>query len=277
MNKLFLLILLFLIIFFVFFNNKNNYSEITEINYLINKLALILHVGNIDIFEIILSDYPNFFNNKQIDLYFTCNNQENYDILQKKFPESKVFKFENKGMDIGPFLLVIKYLIENNAEYNYYIKIHTKTDTSWRNLMIKPIYNQLDYFLNVNPKKDIELFGCKEFYFNGNFDINYSPVLEIIKRNYSEYTDKYLSYCSNKNKFNLNCDKSLPYFIAGTIFVFNNKYFDLLKQIKDFNLEYNILETGYIINNKDNPRKTHAWEYLFGYLFYLDNKKITII
>jgi hypothetical protein len=56
------------------------------------------------------------------------------------------------------------------------------------------------------------------------------------------------------------------YFIAGTCFVINKPYLELLK-IFNLNYEYSILETGYIVN--DVPRKTHAWEYMFGYLAYL--------
>jgi len=195
------------------------------------------------------------------------------EIIQKKCPKSKVFQCENRGMDIGPFLFVMNYLIHNKAEYNYYIKIHTKTDSKWRNEMIQPIYNQLGYFLNTPPKNELELFGSKEQCLNVNFDMNYLPILELIKRNYPEHIVKFLDYCSKYNKDVLNC-KEQPYFIAGTVFVFNNKYFDLFKQIKDINYEISIMEEGYSVNDFDNPRKTHAWEYLFGYIIYLNNKKI---
>ena len=44
----------------------------------------------------------------------------------------------------------------------------------------------------------------------------------------------------------------------------------------DINYEHDLLETGYIVNiNEQTASKTHAWEYLFGYLIYLHNKEIT--
>jgi len=58
------------------------------------------------------------------------------------------------------------------------------------------------------------------------------------------------------------------YFIAGTIFMCNKKYFEIFKGI-NFDHEYDILETGYVLNVI--PRKIHAWEYLFGLLVYCMN------
>jgi hypothetical protein len=55
------------------------------------------------------------------------------------------------------------------------------------------------------------------------------------------------------------------YFLAGTMFVCNNLYIEILKNI-DFDYEFSILETGYVINTI--PRKIHSWEYFFGLLVY---------
>ena len=240
-----------------------------------DKIAVIMHVGNMKVFEEILIDYPNFFNNSQIDLYFSCNNIETLENLEKLFPESKVFKFENKGMDIGPFLLIIEYLIQNNADYKYYIKLHTKSIKHWRDELILPLYNKLNYVLNDNtPPKTVQLYGSEKRLLNEQFEMNYTPVLNIIGRNYKKYESKFLKYCSKIRDNNDDCELN-PSFIAGTIFMFNNKYFDLFKEIKDIKYEYSILEPGYIINDK--PRNTHAWEYLFGYLVYLNNEKIITI
>jgi hypothetical protein len=236
-----------------------------------NKIALILHVGNYNVFEEIVSKYPRFFNNKSIDLYFTCNSKIIYEMLSKNYSNAKIFLCENRGMDIGPFLTVLKYFINSNVHYNYYIKIHTKTDAKWRNEMIDPIYNHLSYFLNTK-QNSIAFYGSKKWIMNGNFLINYKYVADIIDRNYPELKNKFLEYCTtNVTNF---CKYEPPYFVAGTVFVFNDKYFDLLKNIKDLDFERNIMETGYSHNDANNPRKTHAWEYLFGYLNTLTGNKI---
>lgn len=267
----FIIFVVLFILFNVFFLKS------ISIKYNENKVALIFHVGNIEVFHEIVNDYPDFFNNKRIDLYFSCNDKQVFNIVNEQYPNSKIFQIENRGMDIGPFLLTIKYLIDNKSNYDYYIKLHTKTDKNWRNSMIKPIYNNLDYFMDIKKtNNNIKLFGSKNHHSNANFNGNYSPILELIKRNYPEYIYKFLSYCSEYNENTVDCSEP-PYFIAGTIFVFNNKYFDLFKQIKDLNYEFGILETGYVSNGIGNPRKTHAWEYLFGYILYLKKKKINIL
>jgi len=240
-----------------------------------DKIAVIMHVGDINVFKEILTEYPNFFNNNEIDLYFSCNNTEVFQTLQNLFPESKVFKYENKGMDIGPFLLILKYLIQKNANYKYYIKLHTKTVKKWRDGLIYPLYNKLNYFLNDKvPSSTIELYGSENMTLNRQFELNYIPILNIIGRNYKKYESKFLKYCSETTNNHYACEPS-PSFVGGTIFVFNDKYFNILKQIKNIDYEYSILEPGYIIN--DEPRNTHAWEYLFGYIVYLNNEKIKTI
>jgi len=285
-NKIILVLVLFLVLYY--FKYKLPFTNINlpninlptmeimdKMNTLYsktNKIALITHVGNMKVFEQILLDYPKFFNNDNIDIYFSCNTNKDYEILLKNFPDEKVFLYENRGMDIGPFLLTIKYLSENELSYDFYIKIHTKTNPRWRNQMLIPIYKNLPYFLTNKPTNTM-MYGCKEWVINNNFTMNYYYILDIIKRNYPEHTEKFLNYCTGKTK---QC-KTIPYFVAGTIFVFNDKYFDLLKEIKNFNHEFMILETGYIVNDPRNPRKTHSWEYLFGYLNYLNDKNITVM
>lgn len=60
-------------------------------------------------------------------------------------------------------------------------------------------------------------------------------------------------------------------FFAGTMFAFNRKYLDIFRQ---FNLdkEFESLEDGYIINDK--PKRTHAWEYIFGIITFLEGGRI---
>jgi len=275
-----IIILIILVILTIYYFNKSKFGKVEETKKIENikkkikkKVALILHVGNIGVFKTIINDYPRFFDGN-LDLYFTCNNKEINDTIKQNFPNSVVILSENRGMDIGPFLLMIDYLIKNKADYNYYIKIHTKSDRLWRDQMINPIYKKLNYFLNKERSNKIEMYGAAERLYNGNFSFNYKYVVEILKRNYPEYMEKFLSYC--KDDFDIKCT-TRPYFIGGTIFVFNDKYFDLFKQIKNFNYEYDIMETGYITNDISHPRKTHAWEYLFGYFNYLNNEKIITI
>jgi len=54
----------------------------------------------------------------------------------------------------------------------------------------------------------------------------------------------------------------------------NKKYFRIFEGIH-FDTEYDVLETGYVLNTI--PRKIHAWEYLFGLLVYCMNGHIVSI
>ena len=223
----------------------------------INKIALIIHAGNIDVFKQIVNDYPDFFNNK-IDLYISCNKKEDELTIKEMFPQSFILLCDNKGMDIGPFLLMIKYL----KNYNYYIKIHTKSNKEWLGNLIKPIYNKLNFFLTNEPSDDIEMYGAKKYMFKGMVDkCDYTYLRDINERNFN---------------YGFDCKKDM-YFIGGTIFVFNYSYFKELLKIKDINYEYSILETGHPNHTKENPKKAHAWEYFLGFLIYLNNKNITLI
>jgi hypothetical protein len=255
----YLLLLILLALFF-----SKSISSFTSTS---NNVAVIVHVGNIKVFKQIVKDYPKFFN-KNVDVYITYNNKEDQNYIKELVPDAELMLCENRGMDIGPFLL----MIDKMKRYNYYIKIHTKSDKEWRDSLLKPIYNNLNYFLTT-PSTGIQMFGAKRYIYNINFDMNYDPIVAIIKRNYPEYLNKYLNYCSVKYNNTQNCE-SVPYFVAGTIFVFNDNYFDLLKKIKNLKYEQSILETGYTINDPQHPRRTHAWEYLFGYLNYLNNQNI---
>ena len=101
-------------------------------------------------------------------------------------------------------------------------------------------YNKLDYFLTTNPNDDlgIAFYGARKWLLNRNFLYNYNYVVDILTRNFPDLKDTFLEY-SKIYKFDIIidsygfCNKNLPYFVGGTIFTFNDEYFNLLKQIKE--------------------------------------------
>ena len=192
MNKIILFLFLLLLLLLLFkekFTNKSN----------VKKIAVILHVGNINIFKEIVNDYPNFF---KFDLYISCNNENDYIIIKNMFPKATLFLFENKGMDIGPFLKIIKYI----GYYDFYIKLHTKSDKKWRDSLIKPIY---DYNYNYTSSNNIEMYGSKTQVKKGMVPTcNFKYLNDILSRNFD---------------FNFNCNQDM-YFIGGPIFEFNRVY-----------------------------------------------------
>src|SRR5690606_18907541 len=53
------------------------------------------------------------------------------------------------------------------------------------------------------------------------------------------------------------------WFIAGTCFASNKQFIEIFKDL-NLDFEFDLLEDGYHIN--DVPKRTHAWEYLYGLL-----------
>lgn len=255
-----ILILIIFLIVFIYLIRKQRFININGTRRYTgndkNTIALIFHVGNIHVFYEIMNDYPRFFSSN-IDIYITVNNNENKDIVLNHFPNAYVKALPNKGMDIGPFLNTIQYIIEQNIEYDYYIKIHTKTDKNWRDEMLLPMSNNLDRITDTFSYKPY-VYGSKKWFDTRN-NLNDFHINKILQRNYLEYQDNFES-CKHTGV------------IWGTCFIFNKAYFNELKKIKDFDYEQSILEEGYIVNSES--RATHAWEYFVGIPLCFHNSEI---
>ena len=88
------------------------------------KIAIILHVYYIDLWDYFEKKFKNL--ETPFDLYITlCEEVEDIsNQILKSFPKAIVYKYPNKGTDIGPFLLKIKDI--RHKDYDYLIKLHTK-------------------------------------------------------------------------------------------------------------------------------------------------------
>ena len=192
-------------------------------------IAILIQIGNIDIFlniiNIISFSYQNYnifymfsfislLQNKHLDIitHLEKNNIKNYNITYH----------ENKGMDIGPYLLQLKYLFENYNlnSFDAILKIHTKTNDKWRNELIDAILN-----INLEILKTNKIIGskkwtllmdnlniehinkiCNDFNIKNIFYDKIKPVIyndnllnEININFYSEYFKLVLSDCSALN------------------------------------------------------------------------------
>jgi len=138
------------------------------------KTAILLYLYHTDLWH----EYKNLiFNNcEYYDLFLSlCDNQNNNEVIsdcKKNFPDVRIDLFENKGVDIGPFLQQIKNLDENI--YPYFIKLHSKksilgsfnTNINWRvDLVNSLIGSKFTYDRNIDILKKDDV-GCV---FNKNF------------------------------------------------------------------------------------------------------------
>lgn len=272
-------------------------------------IICIIHCGNIHIFNEIIESFQSISKMRLIITY--------HDDDYKKMIENhglniiKMMKTENKGMDIGPFLLTIKFLYDNNSLYNentIFFKIHTKKNDVWRNSMINDIINfNSEEFINDVPilyasdkyiyknknviKKDIINRNFPNYNMNEHFDIYYdncnglffSDIFYKYYENDLKECDKF-QLCDHWNKHgkyekfrksNVNFidifAKKKNYFVAGTIFIFNMKWLYTMKYF-NLNYEYSLLERGY--TRHIDYTNVHSFEYLFGFMTYLRGGKI---
>jgi hypothetical protein len=188
-----------------------------------NKIALFFHIGNSKIGNIILKEYPNFFNNKNIDLFVTYYDDNFENVISKKILEkSKInIKVLNKGMDIGGFFKILEYFFENNLENNYinFIKIHTKSDKSWRDKLIMPIYKNLKKIFELTDFKKPIIFSCSNIVDNDLKGVNRKYFLEHVLKYYNWnndnkniiinfYPDNFYSNKNNESKNDLFFDEN---------------------------------------------------------------------
>ena len=281
-----------------------------------NKIV-IFHCGTFDIFNCLIKKFPSILKFKLIITYY---NDSYYEKLVN-YPNLNIIhllKVANKGCDIGPFLLVMKFLLENSYIYDdntTFIKLHTKSikkNEYWTKTLIGDIIDV------IIPNTNIPiLFGSNEFIASQNKSPNYKILKDIHNRyfksnNFDQYfnlyyndklssndkinnfTDLHLSVIFYEKYENLSLDHWRKYginefhrktnvnyirkwavkdnyFVAGTMFGFNNRWLDLFKK---FNLdyEYSLLEEGYTSN--ETLTNLHAWEYYFGFYTLFKNGRI---
>ena len=178
---------------------------------------------------------------------------EKIETIKNKLKNLIIIEVKNKGMDIGVFLLSLLYLRDNNLNYEYLVKIHTKTDDRFREhvcdhlIESKKIINH-----NINLLKNNSKIGM----LNGTLTFNYHKNKQFYENHF-----KYLEYLCN-----LLLDESINNdnleFAVGTFFyskfdvfdVFNKNHIKLIyNQLNDFeSLDKNWYSIFYNLKNKND-------------------------
>ena len=106
-------------------------------------LAFFVHIGNASVWKKMEQQLLHI---RGFDLYINIcrelvSEKETINILNRlnngPFNCKKVFYFGNRGCDIGPYMLFVDHLIKNNINYSLVMKMHTKTEDLWRDIMMK--------------------------------------------------------------------------------------------------------------------------------------------
>ena len=159
---------------------------------------------------------------------------------------------DNRGMDIGGFMISYIKMLEMNIGYENIIKIHTKTNNNWRFAMLYAILGNKNIIDN-----NFKLIKDSKIGMIGNQTMDLTNLAN--KKSY-KHIHTYLK------RFNVNFFNK-GYFIPGTIFMIKGSVLRKFLNIQNLKDSYNEFEQDYCgskINNREG--KPHAFERFFGFM-----------
>jgi hypothetical protein len=248
-----------------FFIKKLNNNEIKQHFYTphfnifqkIYNIALCIQIGNWEIFKK-MEYYIKNFNNIHINIYFVMIREvalhENIMYLYTNYKNSVILSAENRGMDIGLFMINLYYILEQKYNHDYIIKVHTKTSDEFRNNALTSLIGSHDKII-----RNIKLLVKDEIgMISGHNILKYKENKELFHSNIYHLKNlvKYL--------YDTDIDKDYLEFCGGTMFIFKYKIVSTLnlnhieyfyKSLNNIDtLDFNWYSVFYKmnINNKDD-------------------------
>ena len=206
------------------FQKKNYANDITNVTIIIH----LFHEELLDEFITYIKNVKDVF--KNVNVIFTIQQNSNIDQKIKSIDIQFVtIPVENKGVDIYPFLVSVKYM-RTHFVTDFILKLHTKISScvchgliEWRKDLIEPIvsYNNLlilQHYLKKN--KNIGYVGSQKCILPKNSDMDKFHNIEGIN-----------NFCKQFSHLENNWTD----FVAGTMFWISN---DTLDQINDEMIDY---------------------------------------
>lgn len=229
-----------------------------------NNIAVFIHLFNYHLYDEIYAYLEKLLIQVKFDLYVNLAVTNKSDLqqppiqrflaklnLQKLSSNLYLTVSNNRGMDIGGFMMSYVKMLELNLKYESIIKIHSKTNNNWRFAMLYSLLGS-DKIIRNN----LALIRRPDIGMIGNQTLN---LKHMTNRNLYSYIEEYMSL--------FNIDKMEGKFIPGTIFWIKGsilqKYFTksrLQKCYQQYLPDYCGLK-----NNKREGRP-HAFERFFGLL-----------
>ena len=214
---------------------ENRLCNIIKLNYK-KKILCICHNGNIDVFKKIEKYIENLMllNSFDIEITLFINTintikEEEIEYIKKKYPYAKHIITDNFGFDIGSFFTILSICKQKNYDFDYVIKIHTKTSDIERDKLLKPLLgsiNRIKIILDILNNENIGLIGSASATY-----YNYDKL--------AIHNENHLKYLLKKYKISKNYNESIQ-FIGGTMFWIK---YDILKKIFwDYNFNHIINE-----------------------------------
>jgi hypothetical protein len=201
--------------------HEGRISKVTCVNTETN-IVIIIHLYNLNMLDEFLEYVENVKKIFQkVTVIFTISGDDK-NIIKNKNQNFIVLQVENKGVDIYPFLLSIKYIRENNISCDFILKLHTKMSintteelNNWRKELIEPITNKYNLLSIQHYMKNIENLGfiaSQKCLLPKKFDLDFPQNIDGINNVLKEFPNLPQDWAS---------------FNAGNMFWINNKILDL--------------------------------------------------
>ena len=216
------------------------------------KTAIILHLHYQDLWEEFKLKLTPLLC-ETTDLYVTVGDgstQYYQDIIKLA---KQIFVVPNKGMDVAPFIYVYSKIKDMN--YSYFIKLHSKKSLhtpgvgdTWRKSLYYPLVENYSFIQqSVENSEGPWMVGVGSYY----HDMLVEPRNHPNKLAAKKYIDKVCTLLKVKDEGS---------FFAGTMFIVNDIYLNVL--FEKINLEdfYNLFEEGYLRDSL-----AHGMERVLGY------------
>ena len=139
-----------------------------------------------------------------------------------------MLKIENRGADIGGKICFLKYLIDNNIEYNNVLFLQSKSDPIMRNKYFMPLIGNEDKIIS-----NISLMNTNDAIFN-NIHEWYDLTHEYVSNRY--YHNEILHYLNISNKDEMS-------YSEGNCMILSKKIIDVIFT-NNLHIFYNILNSN---------------------------------
>lgn len=142
------------------YNNVNrvNVKNMDNVTQTPKTILGICHIGSVNIFIKMEKYINNLLNinkayaNYSITIIAALINSLPVGFINHvklKYPQIIFIETPNAGFDIGSFFNILKYCKDNNLEFDYIIKVHTKTNDKWRNSMLTSLVGSTNCIHNI--------------------------------------------------------------------------------------------------------------------------------
>jgi glycosyltransferase involved in cell wall biosynthesis len=215
-----------------------------------HETGVILHLYYPEMWREILSYLDNL--EKDFDLFVTVPQHVDFSENQitSHFPDANIYRCENRGRDVAPFLAV--YSLISNLGYRYLCKIHTKRDTtigsaaSWRQDMLQKLLGSPGIIRHIKTAFDQRTdWGMV------------APEGHVVPYNYF-WSNNAARVTELARSVGISTDKLDFSYVAGTMFWFRPEAFQLILKA---NIDFQEFASE---QGQKDATLAHALERFFG-------------